>query len=115
VCDDASTGRRSEELIDGLDDVEGLPPGSFALMWKTHHAAIDGASGVEILNVVHDLAPVGERPAEDGTWRPEAVPPAVEPALTGRRPQRRQPNAGHAGHVSQPADGSPPSGGSALG
>jgi diacylglycerol O-acyltransferase / wax synthase len=29
-------------VIEGLDNVENLPPGSFAVMQKTHHAAVDG-------------------------------------------------------------------------
>ena len=36
-------------VVDGLDHVEGVAPGSFALVLKTHHAAIDGISGMELL------------------------------------------------------------------
>ena len=69
-------------VIEGLDDVEGLPKGSFALMWKTHHAAIDGASGIEILNAVHDLSadPTPDEGPDD--WRPEPIPTPLE--LMGR-------------------------------
>lgn len=44
-------------IVEGLDNVEGYPPGCFALVSKMHHAAIDGASGVEIASVIHDLSP----------------------------------------------------------
>ena len=44
-------------VIEGLDNVEGVPPGSFALVIKTHHAAIDGVSGAEMIAVIHDLTP----------------------------------------------------------
>lgn len=44
-------------IIEGLDNVEGLPPGSFAMFLKMHHAAIDGATGVEIMGALHDLSP----------------------------------------------------------
>nr|WHW29738.1 putative wax ester/triacylglycerol synthase family O-acyltransferase [uncultured bacterium] len=44
-------------IIEGLDNVEGVPPGSFAMFSKTHHAAIDGASGVEMMSAIHDLVP----------------------------------------------------------
>ncbi|MEM7084313.1 MAG: WS/DGAT domain-containing protein, partial [Pseudomonadota bacterium] len=37
--------------------VEGYPPGCFAILSKMHHAAIDGASGIEIASVIHDLDP----------------------------------------------------------
>lgn len=42
-------------VIEGLDDVEGLAKGSFALFIKVHHAAADGAGSVEILQAIHDL------------------------------------------------------------
>ena len=44
-------------IIEGLDNIEGYPPGSFALLTKMHHAAIDGASGIEIASAIHDLKP----------------------------------------------------------
>ena len=44
-------------VIEGLDNVEGLPKGCFALFIKVHHACIDGTSGVEIINAIHDLTP----------------------------------------------------------
>ena len=42
-------------IIEGLDNVQSVPPGSFAVLSKYHHAAIDGASGVEIVSGLHDL------------------------------------------------------------
>jgi diacylglycerol O-acyltransferase len=55
-------------VIEGLDNVEGYPPGSFALFSKMHHAAVDGASGMEITAAIHDLE---RRPPEDEDreWR----------------------------------------------
>jgi len=44
-------------VIEGLDNVEGVPKGSFAVFSKTHHAAIDGASGMEMMAAIHDLSP----------------------------------------------------------
>src|SRR3546814_15320542 len=32
-------------IIEGLDRIEGIPPGSFAMLHRVHHAAVDGASG----------------------------------------------------------------------
>ena len=42
-------------VIEGLDDVDGLPAGSFAIMTKIHHAAIDGVTLLEITSALHDL------------------------------------------------------------
>jgi diacylglycerol O-acyltransferase len=44
-------------IIEGLDNVEGVPEGSFAVFSKTHHAAIDGTSGMEMTAAIHDLTP----------------------------------------------------------
>jgi WS/DGAT/MGAT family acyltransferase len=44
-------------IIEGLDNIEGFPPGCFAVLSKMHHAAIDGASGVEVAAAIHDLSP----------------------------------------------------------
>src|SRR3712207_6783218 len=41
-------------LVEGLDNVEGLPPGCFAMVTKVHHSAIDGVSGSEMTAAVHD-------------------------------------------------------------
>lgn len=44
-------------VIEGLDNVEGLPKGSFATFCKMHHASIDGASGMAMIEALHDLTP----------------------------------------------------------
>lgn len=44
-------------VIEGLDNVEGLPPGCFALLIKVHHAAMDGPGGVEFMTALHDITP----------------------------------------------------------
>ncbi len=44
-------------IIEGLDNIEGLPPGSFALFTKVHHTLVDGQSGQNIFGVFHDLSP----------------------------------------------------------
>ncbi|MEH6586152.1 MAG: wax ester/triacylglycerol synthase family O-acyltransferase [Halioglobus sp.] len=42
-------------IIEGLDNVEGVPEGSFAMFSKVHHAAVDGTSSVEMSVAMHDL------------------------------------------------------------
>jgi len=61
-------------VIEGLDNVEGVPPGSFALVTKVHHAAIDGMSGMEMTSAIHDETPDGTPTVPSGAWRPEPIP-----------------------------------------
>ncbi len=66
-------------VIEGLDHVEGLPRNSFAVLTKTHHAAVDGASGLHFLELLHDLGPEPTRiPPADNPWRPEPLPTDTE-------------------------------------
>lgn len=65
-------------VIEGLDNVEGVPKGSFALVTKIHHAAIDGVSGAEIMAAIHDLSPDAEVEGPVHPWAPERIPTGVE-------------------------------------
>jgi diacylglycerol O-acyltransferase len=42
-------------LVEGLDHIPQVPPGSVALINKVHHAAIDGVSGADMMGVLLDL------------------------------------------------------------
>ena len=42
-------------VIEGLNNVEGYPPNCFAVLLKVHHCAMDGATGTQFMNIVHDL------------------------------------------------------------
>jgi WS/DGAT/MGAT family acyltransferase len=80
-------------VIGGLDAIEGVPKGSFAIVTKSHHAAIDGMSGVDMTNAIHDQAPESTAEVGEDTWRPEPVPSPVEllaraSVNTSRRPMR---------------------------
>ena len=65
-------------VIEGLDNVAGVPEGSFALVSKFHHAAIDGASGAEIAAAIHDPSPEDAIEEPDDSWYPERFPTSVE-------------------------------------
>jgi WS/DGAT/MGAT family acyltransferase len=69
-------------VIEGLDNVDRVPKGSFALLNKFHHAAIDGMSGVELNNAIHDLTPDAEPVVLEDRWEPEKMPSTAE--LLGR-------------------------------
>ncbi len=61
-------------ILEGLDNVDGLPPGCFALIAKVHHAAIDGMSGVEMSAALHDIDANMTPPTATDDWRPENMP-----------------------------------------
>ena len=44
-------------VIEGLDAIEGLPSGSYAVVTKIHHACIDGVAGADITEALHSLEP----------------------------------------------------------
>ncbi len=69
-------------VIEGLDNIGGVPPGSFAILSKVHHAAIDGVSGAEMTAVIHDSTPDPDGVVVADEFRAERVPNAVE--LLGR-------------------------------
>jgi len=66
-------------VISGLAAIDGMPPGTFGLLLKIHHAAIDGASGAALIEVLHDLVPTpNEIPAPASPWQGESEPAAFE-------------------------------------
>src|ERR671915_352571 len=66
--------------------VEGLEGGRFALLSKTHHALVDGVSGVDLATVLFDVQPT---PAEvehpETPWRPRSTPSGIDMAARGVR------------------------------
>jgi len=69
-------------VIEGLNDVEDLSKGAFVLLFKIHHAAIDGQAGVELMNVLHDLSPDAPPPPPAPPWDPPRGPSSAK--LLGR-------------------------------
>ncbi len=67
-------------VIEGLDSFLDLPEGSFALLTKTHHAALDIEHDGELTNRLHDGVPAGGAAAPPLPWFPEHAP-AVLPLL----------------------------------
>jgi diacylglycerol O-acyltransferase len=55
-------------LVDRVDD------GRFALISKTHHALVDGVSGVDLATVLFDLEPDTTEPAPAEPWIPRPEP-----------------------------------------
>jgi diacylglycerol O-acyltransferase / wax synthase len=66
--------------------VGGLEGNRFALISKTHHALVDGVSGVDLATVLFDVTPVPaetEHPPEP--WQPHSTPSGLDMAARGVR------------------------------
>jgi len=70
-------------VVEGLDNIEGVPKGSFAMITKVHHAAIDGMSGIDLMDALHTLRPEDPPPPASKAWRPDRVPDPVGLFLKG--------------------------------
>ena len=60
-------------VIEGLNNIEGYPSGCFALLIKVHHCAMDGATGTQFMNIVHDLTPETRDFGEAPPWLVERL------------------------------------------
>ena len=61
-------------VIEGLDSITDLPPGSFALLTKIHHAAMEVPGHDAIAEVLHDTTRRTPRPVPPQPWFPAAAP-----------------------------------------
>ena len=55
-------------VIEGLNNIEGFPPNCFAMLMKVHHCAMDGATGTQFMNIMHDLSPEVHDPGKAPAW-----------------------------------------------
>jgi WS/DGAT/MGAT family acyltransferase len=58
--------------------VDTMADGRFALICKTHHALVDGISGVDIMTVLFDLEPDPPEPEPAPPWSPRPLPGSAE-------------------------------------
>ncbi|MCB2086296.1 MAG: wax ester/triacylglycerol synthase family O-acyltransferase [Sphingomonadaceae bacterium] len=65
-------------VVEGLDNIPGIAKGSYAMVTKVHHAAVDGMSGIDLMEVMHTLSPDAPAPDAPDEWKPEKVPNPVE-------------------------------------
>ena len=58
--------------------LQGRADGHTAIVWKIHHAMIDGMSGVDLTMVLHDLTPDAEPPTPPAApWQPRPLPDPI--------------------------------------
>jgi diacylglycerol O-acyltransferase / wax synthase len=58
--------------------VQGMERDRFAILTKTHHAMVDGISGVDIGTVLFDLEPTPPAPPVEDDWIPHAEPSTAQ-------------------------------------
>jgi WS/DGAT/MGAT family acyltransferase len=75
-------------IIEGLDSVEGIPSGSFAILTRLHHAIADGTTARGILMALHH--PAGKPPTPLPAAPAELPPTLAEMAVRGAQNNARQ-------------------------
>ena len=73
-------------VIEGLDNVEGLPPNSFAIYFKVHHCAMDEFTAQELLQSLHAQSPntrQHESSEQHIAYLPSVAPPPMEMLVRG--------------------------------
>jgi WS/DGAT/MGAT family acyltransferase len=63
--------------------VQGLERDRFAILTKTHHAMVDGISGVDIGTVLFDFEPIPEPATSSDDWVPQPEPGTTELVARG--------------------------------
>ena len=77
--------------------VEGLEDDRFALLAKTHHALVDGVSGIDIVSVLFDTSPEPAAPPSEGQrWLPRPLPERRAAARRGAARARHRARRGGA-------------------
>ncbi len=78
-------------VIEGLDNVEGIPKGCFALVSKTHHAAIDGISSQDIGSALCDPSPEIRQIEGADNWKADKAPTLIELAAMAHENSIKKP------------------------
>jgi len=61
-------------LVEGVDNYPGLSPGSWALITRAHHAAVDGGAATDMMTALLSHSPQVRDLETEDTWEPEAFP-----------------------------------------
>ena len=71
-------------VIEGLDSITDLPRGSFALLTKIHHAAVEVQGHHEIIDVLHDAVALPSLDPPPEPWFAERAPGTLGAAVACR-------------------------------
>ncbi len=74
-------------LVEGIEPAPGSRQERFAMLFKTHHALVDGVSGVDLATVLLDFTPSPPPMDTDqlGPWEPQPEPSSIELLVAGAR------------------------------
>jgi WS/DGAT/MGAT family acyltransferase len=61
-------------FVTGIDSIEGISKGSFALITRVHHAAVDGKASTEMMTALLDITPEVRTIDPEDNWEPEELP-----------------------------------------
>ncbi len=61
-------------FVEGLDTIPGIGKGSFGLITRVHHAAVDGKASAETMAAILDVTPEVRVVDDEDTWEPEELP-----------------------------------------
>lgn len=61
-------------FVEGLDSMPGLSKGSFALVTRLNHAAVDGKASTEMMTALLDTTPAIRVIEGEDDWSPESLP-----------------------------------------
>jgi diacylglycerol O-acyltransferase len=88
--------------------LQGRADGNTAMVWKIHHAMVDGVSGVDLTMVLHDVTADAEPPTPPATaWQPKPPPDAIallQDALKHRLTEAAQTFTDEAFRLLRPAE-----------
>ncbi len=65
-------------VIEGLDNIAGIPPGSFAFYIKMHHSAVDGEAGAVLLKAIHSFSSNDDAAEDRSTIIADREPSTIE-------------------------------------
>lgn len=61
-------------LVEGVNTYPGMSPGSWALITRVHHAAVDGGAATDMMTALLDHSPEVRAIDSEDTWQPEELP-----------------------------------------
>lgn len=61
-------------FVEGLDTIPGIAKGSYALITRVHHAAVDGKASTEMMTALLDVTTDIREVAGEDSWEPEELP-----------------------------------------